>query len=382
MKKTLLPLIAGLLFLHACQSSQNSGSEATADLEAREDSLELLAAYQAQELIEWSVTASLETAPIKAASLDDAADDPAIWLHPEDRSRSLIYCSNKRGGLAAYDLQGNEVAYYPIGNINNVDILYGFPSGDSLITILGCSNRSDQSIDLFAIDPANGALVNIADGPLAVDSAKIDDIYGFCFAQDLTDGKNYAVINGKNGRLQQFEMKSGSNGIQLDLSREVLFDSQTEGMVADNELGFLYVGEEDQGIWKLSIDPTDTTPKRFLKLSGEENPNIRYDVEGLSIYKNGAAGYLVASSQGNFSYAIFDRTGDNAYLASFKIIASETLDGVEETDGLDIVADSLSPAFPKGMIALQDGFNYDGDSLKAQNLKLVSWDRIAAFLEK
>jgi hypothetical protein len=30
---------------------------------------------------------------------------------------------------------------------------------------------------------------------------------------------------------------------------------------------------------------------------------------------------------------------------------------------------------------VQDGFNYDGDSLKTQNFKLVPWEDIAALME-
>lgn len=376
-----LLLLIPCLFILACQPTQTESESLTdSDLEAREDSLELVAAYAAQEKIELSVYPAIETTPVQASFMDDAVDDPAIWIHPEDVSRSLIFGSNKKGGLAAYNLEGEEVAYYPIGNINNVDILNEFTIGDRTIYLLGCSNRSDQSINLFSIHPEDGKLTNIAEGELLVDPQKIDDIYGFCFARLLESDKAYAVINGKNGLLQQFELKPGEFGIQLDLSREVQFDSQTEGMVADNELGFLYVGEENRGIWKLNIDPATGNKKQFIKNSGAENPNIRYDVEGLTLYKSGEAGYLIASSQGNFSYAIFERSGDNSYLMSFKIRPTDVIDGVEETDGLDVTPDSLSPVFPRGLIVMQDGFNYDGDTLRAQNLKLVSWGEVEKLL--
>ena len=59
-------------------------------------------------------------------------------------------------------------------------------------------------------------------------------------------------------------------------------------------------------------------------------------------------------------------------------MGKDQIDGSEETDGLDIVSDSLSPAFPKGLLVVQDGFNYDGDSLRAQNFKLISWEQYQA----
>jgi myo-inositol-hexaphosphate 3-phosphohydrolase len=48
-----------------------------------------------------TVAAVLETRP----TLDDAdADDPAIWVHPKDASRSLVLATLKEGGL---DVRGS-----------------------------------------------------------------------------------------------------------------------------------------------------------------------------------------------------------------------------------------------------------------------------------
>lgn len=351
-------------------------------LEAHEDSLELALAYQNQAKINLSITPDVETLMVRATSEDDAADDPAIWIHPTDRSKSLIFGSNKKGGLGAYDLKGKEVAYYPIGNINNVDVLKHFPLNGKSVAILGCTNRSKQGIDLFTINSTDGKLDYIGVDSLLVDPKLIDDIYGFCFAKDKTTQKSYALINGKNGLMQQFEMTDKNGKIALTLSRSVQFDSQTEGMAADTESGFLYVGEEAKGIWKLLIDPTNIS-KTFVPFSDESNPNIKYDVEGLTIYRNQNLGYLIASSQGNFSYAVFDLNGNNSYLTSFKITEQNGVDGVEETDGLDIFSDSLSAQFPKGIMVLQDGFNFDKNRQKVpQNFKYVEVGKLLDVLKK
>lgn len=371
----------GLLFLVACQNQPTEGEASTAALvdplttEAREDSLALEQAYEGQAQIKVTVQSAVETSATRAQAMEDAADDPAIWVHPTDRSRSLVFGTNKQGGLAAYNLHGQEVAYYPVGKANNVDVLYHFPLGADTITLLGYSNRTDQSIDLWRIDPTDGTLTNIAAGALAVDTTLIDDIYGFCFAS--IPGHQYMLINGKNGLLQQFELQVIADKVGLQLVRSVQFPSQTEGMVADADLGYLYVGEEAGGIWKLRITPTDTT-RALIPNSSADNPNIRYDIEGLSIYRSGLKeGFLLASIQGNFSYAVFDRAGNNDYLGSFKITNAAAIDGVEETDGIDIVSDSLSPAYPAGLFVAQDGFNYAGDSLRSQNFKYVNWQAIS-----
>ena len=355
-----------------CTSNKEKGNIFTR-LEARADSLVLVRGHKARDKIPIAVQPVLETDPIHARPVDDAADDPAIWIHPHDRSKSLIYGSNKKGGLAAYDLNGKEVAYYPIGNINNVDVLYNFPLNGQKVALLGCSNRSSQSVNLFRIDTAVGKLDTLHVAGERVNPFVIDDIYGFCFAKEIKKDKYYAVINGKNGILQQREMLFYGKGITLKLQRQIIFSSKTEGMVADNHYGNLFVGEEGRGVWKLQINPNDRT-KTFLKGSSAKNPNIEYDIEGIALFAKGNAGYLIVSSQGNFSYALFERTGDHAYINSFKIIDSDTVDGVEETDGLHIVSDSLSPQFPHGLLVVQDGFNYEGNSLQPQNFKFIRWE--------
>ena len=86
------------------------------------------------------------------------------------------------------------------------------------------------------------------------------------------------------------------------------------------------------------------------------------------------------SSQGNFSYAVFDRAGDNAFLGSFKIVDGSGMDGVEETDGLEVIAGNFGPDFPEGMLVVQDGFNYDDQTLRPQNFKLIDWREVISAL--
>lgn len=346
-------------------------------LETPEDAMDLLAAYERQATITSEVPATLETAAIRAADGEDAADDPALWIKRSDKQASVIYGSNKRGGIAAYNLNGAEIAYYPVGNINNIDVTYGFELNGNQIDLLGGSNRSDQSIDLFRIDPENGALTNISARPFLMDSTRMDDIYGFCFYRSPDNDRTYAIANAKNGRVLQYQLiPTADSLIDLVQVREIKFESQVEGMVADALYQTLYVGEENRGIWRLSAEPKANSERYLLPNSDSTNTNISYDVEGLTIYEQGTAGYLIASSQGNFSYAVFDRANGNPYLFSFKIGGSNGIDGTEETDGIEATSDSLSPQFPKGVFIAQDGFNFLDTVSAPQNFKLVDWQKI------
>src|SRR5690606_24715952 len=74
-------------------------------------------------------------------------DDPAIWIHPSEPSKSLIIGTdkNKDGALYAFDLDGKIVNV--VKNIvrpNNVDIAYGFPFHEELIDIAVVTERLEQ----------------------------------------------------------------------------------------------------------------------------------------------------------------------------------------------------------------------------------------------
>lgn len=62
-------------------------------------------------------------------------------------------------------------------------------------------------------------------------------------------------------------------------------------------------------------------------------------------------------------------------LGVFKIVASETIDGAEETDGIDVTSKAL-PSFPQGLFIVQDGFN----GTEKQNFKFVNWSDIQSKL--
>jgi len=69
--------------------------------------------------------------------------------------------------------------------------------------------------------------------------------------------------------------------------RELQLATQVEGMVADNELGQLYVGEEGAGIFKFDAKESGSEQATFIANSSEENTAIQYDIEGIAIYKSG-----------------------------------------------------------------------------------------------
>lgn len=322
------------------------------------------------------VTATVDTTPV--GSFGDAADDPAIWANPTNPAQSLVVATDKRAGLYVYDMAGEIVHRVADGKMNNVDLRDNFSLGGQRITLVTASNRTDRSIAIYRLDTATRQLINVADG---VQPTGLNDPYGLCMYQNPQNGRTYVFINGDETRKRQWELVDAGNGrVRAVHVRDLTFNSQTEGCVADDETGTLYVGEEDVGIWRISAAPdggqTLTSVDRVA-----DNPALRDDIEGMALYDlGGGRGYLVVSSQGNNSYAVYRREGRQEYLGSFIIVAdpAANVDGASETDGLDVSSANLGPGFEHGAVIVQDGRNVMPEA--RQNYKYVPWTSIAAAL--
>ena len=376
-------LIIGALII-SCSGPKNedesfSGSK---NKEAWEDSLKLASALEMQSKIRHRISAVIETEPVQESPNEDAADDPAIWYNQNNPDSSLIFGTNKKSGVHAYDLNGKEIEFYPFGKINNIDIRQNVLIGKDTLDILSGSNRTDNSIILYKINKG-GKLVPLLSQNHPIDLTIIDEVYGF----SLYKNENkipFAIVNGKNGVIHQYQIINHpeKDSAFLQLANTWQLNSQPEGMVADDELASLYIGEEENGIWKIDLKNPQLPPAIIESSQQKNNPLISYDIEGLAIYygKN-ESGFLLASIQGNFSYAFFDRH-TNAYLGSFSIVAGEQIDGVEETDGLEIYSEAIGESFPHGLFVVQDGFNYDAGEKVGQNFKYISLEDVTGLLEE
>ncbi len=81
-----------------------------------------------------------------------------------------------------------------------------------------------------------------------------------------------------------------------------------------------------------------------MKIAAADGQQIVADAEGVAIAQEGAAGYLVVSSQGDNAYAVY-RLADDSYVGRFRI-APGTLGSTEETDGIEIATGDFGPPFP------------------------------------
>lgn len=322
----------------------------------------------------------------------DAADDPAFWLNESAPENSLIIATNKQGGLMAYDLSGTELQYLNEGEPNNVDIIQSVTdtNGDSF-SLAAASNREFNTIALYKIQQATEsqnpivALDVVGENmheEVAQLKSELNEVYGLCTYQS-SDGTPYVFVNGKSGDIEQWRLTVQESGIEGSIVRRLKVDSQPEGCVVDATTATLYVGEEDVGVWKFSADESAATDgEMVIEVDGQQ---LVADAEGITIYNNGTVNYLIVSSQGNHTYAVYNIDDSYQYVGSFALVADDEngLDGASETDGIHAVSTSIGDLYPNGFFIAQDGFNVNaGYEYDNQNFKIADWNDIdAAFAE-
>ncbi|MGW0698286.1 phytase [Streptomyces sp. NPDC002867] len=377
-----------------------------------------------------AVTARAETPTLHddEAGGNADADDPAIWRNEADPGRSLVIATAKEGGLRVYDLGARPVQSVPApppaaegdapGRFNNVDLVHGLrlPSGRADVAVT--SDRGHDRLRVYRIDRdrPGGPLTDVTD-PTAppVFSADQDEIndqrtaYGLATWTDRATGRSYALVSRRERTtVALLELAPTSAGTvtyrtvrTLDLPSSFRLPDgtswtpcaepgelpQVEGMVVDPANGTLYAGQEDVGIWRLRADLTGTpvlvdkvreygVPATYDEPSDEcvAGPDPGYggtrlaaDVEGLTLLTEpDGDGYLLASSQGDSTFAAYDRelADDTEYEGGFRVTAaSATLDGSEECDGAAVLNAPLGRQYPNGLLVVQDGdaASADGD---------------------
>jgi len=304
----------------------------------------------------------------------DAADDPAIWLHPTDPAKSLILGTDKQGALHVYGMDGHERQRVSDHcRPNNVDVLYGFKLGGRVVDLAVASTRASKStgVKVWRIDAETCTLADVTSGDtLPVFGGGTP--YGICTYRSAKTGKAFFFTVDRAGRIEQHELLDAGEGtVKAAKVRELKLSSTVEGCVADDELGFLYVGEERVGIWKFAAEPDGGDRATRVAKVGEHG--LTRDVEGLALYcAAGGKGYLIVSSQGNNTFIVYTRDGDNRYVLTIDPKEGR-IDDVSDTDGIAVTNRPTSAQFPAGFLIVQDGNNKGGN----QNFKLYDWRDIA-----
>jgi 3-phytase len=190
---------------------------------------------------------------------------------------------------------------------------------------------------------------------------------GICLYQSK-DGSIHVGAAG-SGAFRQWRLEKNVDGsIRAVPVRELKLKTSAEGCVFDDTLRRLYISEEKLGLWRLAAEPEDGD---VMELIDSVKPNGGLaDIEGVAVYaRDDGTGYLIASSQGDSSFRVYRREGDNELVGSFRV--DDCPSGpVMRTTGIEVTSASLGAEWPAGMLVVQD------NETKPQNFKYVAWDQI------
>jgi 3-phytase len=279
----------------------------------------------------------------------DDTDDMCIWIHPTDPTLSTIIAADKAAdNLVVYDLAGTPLQILPFVHTDsgseqpgNVDLRYGFPLGDELVDIVAINQRASslgRGVRIFKVDPETRLLTRIDDG-LEMDHAN----YGSCLYKSPKSGKFYYFATAKSQGVKQYELVDNGQGQITPVFVREWTQKKCEGAVADDELGYVYIAEESTGLWRYDAEPDGSIEGTHIAKVGENDYDN--DAEGVTIYYAPDAGYIIASSQGNSMFMVYDRLPPHAFVKSF------TIEGVEDTDGVEVTNINLGPDFPYGLFS-------------------------------
>ncbi|TDD64603.1 phytase [Jiangella aurantiaca] len=373
-----------------------------------------------------------------------SGDDPAIWVHPEHSGRSIVIVTAKEGGLRVYDLDSREVQWLPAapapradgvdGRYNNVDIAYGVRLGGRTVDVAVVSDRYNDQLRFFAIDPAGSRAAT----PLREVTAPEQE---FLFSPDREtvsneqtaygvavwqpdDRDTYAVVTQEGAttiataRLvarrdgtvayadvehlklpDRFPLPDGGTWVPCE---EPGVGPQLEGVAVDQRTDVLYATQEDVGLWRIPLPLGTGEPRLIDEVAdfgvhdvydeeteecvpvdpdqpGLGGPNLVADAEGVDVYYGrGRVGYVLVSSQGDDRFAVYSTTGHNSALGTFRV-AGDGIDGVNGSDGL-AVTNRVVGDYREGLLVTHDepetGPDVDPER-DATNFSYVDWGLVA-----
>lgn len=276
------------------------------------------------------------------SSLDE--DDMCYWVHPTNPALSTVIVTDKFAGqIFVYDLAGTPLQVLPSPSPRNVDTRYNVPFDGSCIDVVAFTDRTEDIIRVYRVDRATRGLVRIDDGAIHT-----QDNYGFTLFQQA-DGRLLGLTGDRDtGLMRQFALFENGLGRMSGYETSWTFhETRIEGVVADDETGYYYLGEESVGIWRVgALDHTDRT---LIARVGDATGLVG-DIEGLALYHAaGGQGYLIASSQGDNKFTVIDREPPHLGRGSFRV------QGVRATDGIDVLNTSLNGTFSKGIFSAHNG---------------------------
>ncbi len=300
-------------------------------------------------------------------------DDPAVWIHPKDPSRSLILGTDKTaapaGALFVFGLDGKiRQTISGLDRPNNVDVEYGLRLAGRPVDIAVVTERYRSRLRIYRIAPDGSGLTELSPGGLPVFEGQTGEAaapMGIALYKRPRDGAVFAVVGRKTGPregyLWQYRLEDrGAGGVRAVKVREFGRFSgrgEIEAIAVDDELGYVYYADEGDGIHKWHADPDH--PDAAAELAHFGRDGFRGDREGIAIYPQpGGKGYIVCTDQlpANSEYRLYRREGAPGRPHDHSELVAVIRGNADATDGIEASSRPLGDRFPAGiLVAMNSG---------------------------
>lgn len=319
------------------------------------------------------VAPRLVSAPVRHDS-----DDPAIWVNRSKPAESLIIGTDKDtdGALYVFGLDGAVHADKVVRGLvrpNNVDIAYDVPLGSGKVDVAVTTERYAHRLRAFRLPdmaPIDGGGIPVFEGEAA------RDCMGVALYTRPMDGALFAIVSRSEfrapaqGYLHQYRLVDDGTGTLRGIFVRAFGTwsgrKEIEALAVDDALGYVYCSDEGFGVRKYHADPLAEDAEDELAQLG--TAGFAEDHEGISIYDlDASCGYILVSNQQADTFRIFSREGGadgphaHAFLGSVRL-------STRESDGSEIVAQTLSPQFPGGLFVAMS---------TDRTFQFYAWDDIA-----
>jgi 3-phytase len=291
-------------------------------------------------------------------------DDPAIWMHPSDPSKSLVIGTDKDslGALYVFNLEGkviDSLVRKGIQRPNNVDVGYGLALADGLTDFAVTGERLTSRLRFFSLPDMQELNLGGFEIFQGEEGSEYRDLMGVALYKSPKTGKQYVIAGRKNGPtdgtyLWQYEITAAADDIQLELVRkfgQYSGKKEIEAIAVDAALGYIYYSDEGVGVRKYAAEP-DMGNEELALFATE---GFADDHEGISIYEvDDSSGYLLVSDQQANLFHVFPREGSPENPHAHPLITKILL-STNQSDGSEVSSRSFGPKFPKGIfIAMSD----------------------------
>ncbi len=303
----------------------------------------------------------------------------AIWIHPTEPAKSLLFIPNAMRGLQVHRLDGSLVSNLSqVRNSSGVGIIYNFSNNGTLtdLVLAGTSKASStgnvtNGVLILKINPAgpdvsnDGAFIETSQKPSSDNAAPSV----LCTYRSHVTGRRYFLVVTADGVAEQWEIIAKEDHvISAKKTRTLSLGGEIAGCVADDDAGVIFMADRKAGIRQFNAEPDMPLQDQVTVPLGTQLMNVG----PIALYCGvGGEGYLLAvdrvGPRGATRIDLFDRANDHMFIASIALTSGRS-------SGLAVTNQPTVAEFPLGVLAVSDAVTSEG----GPTFHLFSWKEIAS----